>query len=104
MGERTWVHPRLSRAVSTAASAARTAATLLAWALVRLSNSSREMAWTFTNFSARATSRAARSAAVRACSSWAWARSRSEERRVGESGGVGGGGGIREHKESNQKE
>ena len=47
----------MSRAVSTAASAARTAATLFACALVRLSNSSREMACTFTSFSARATSR-----------------------------------------------
>ena len=40
IGERTLVQFRLSWAVSTAASAARTAATLLAWALVRLSNSS----------------------------------------------------------------
>src|SRR5919198_1504891 len=65
MGDRTRVHSRLSLAVSTAASAPRTAASALAWPLVRLSYSSREIACTSTNRWARSTSLAARDAAVR---------------------------------------
>ena len=77
IGERTSVHSRLRRAVATAASAARTLASPWACSLVRLSSSSREIAWTATSRSARCTSRPARSAPVRARSSSASARARS---------------------------
>jgi hypothetical protein len=77
IGARTCVHPRLRRAVSTAAAAPRIPAAPSRSALTRVSNSSREIAWWSTRVRARATSLAASAARDRTRSSSASARSNS---------------------------